>query len=206
MPERDQKIFPYFVFICIFILFYYGLINPTSQKTKNLKSENNNLEQKVFMLKSKVSVLDTVKLGMKKKEKQMRELEEEFYRLKKRVPETDEISKIIRYLAKAEKMNYLIKEVDEKNYIKHKTYTEIPMSVFLSGDFYHAYDFIKAIENTDRFFLINGVTFTSNEERNGNVDVTLNLSAFKIMELDYYINAAKKVNQQDKNGAKNGKK
>ncbi len=206
MPERDQKIFPYFLFICLFILFYYGLISPLSKEIEIIKSENNNLEQKVFMLKSKVSVFDTVKLGMIKKEKNMKELENEFYRLKKRVPETDEISQIIKSLAKAEKMNYLIKQVDEKNYIKHDVYTEIPMSVFLSGDFYHAYDFIKTLENTDRFFLINGLSFTANGERNGSVDVSINISAFKVMGLEYYINSFSGNKADGKNGDNNEKK
>ncbi len=206
MPERDQKIFPYFAFVCIFIIFYYGLINPTIGKTRKLKNENNMLEQKVFMLKSKVSILGTVKLGMQKKLSQLKELESEFYNLKKRVPDSDEIAKIIKTLAKAEKMNYLIREVDEKNYIKHKNYTEIPISIFLSGDFYHGYHFIKSIEKSDRFFLVNGLTMTANDEENGNVDITLNLSAFKIMELQYYINAYKNRQTKGKNGEKNAKK
>ncbi|BBB32844.1 hypothetical protein TTHT_1330 [Thermotomaculum hydrothermale] len=205
MPERDQKIFPYFMFVCIFIIFYYGLIMTTIHKTRMLKNENNNLEQKVFMLKSKVSVLDTVKIGMQKKEKDLKELEQKFYELKNRVPETDEVSKIVKSLAKAEKMNYLIRELDEKNYIKHKAYTEIPMSIYLEGDFYHALHFIKAIEDSDRFFLINGMSFDANEEINGNVNVTLNLSAFKIMQLEYYLNAFSEKKAEEK-GEKNVKK
>ena len=206
MPERDQKIFPYFAFVCIFIIFYYGLISPTTGKTKRLKNENNMLEQKVFMMKSKVSILGTVKLGMKKKLSQFTELEKEFYNLKKRVPDNDEIAKIIKTLAKAEKMSYLIRQVDEKNYIKHKNYTEIPISIFLSGDFYNGYHFIKSIENSDRFFLINGLTITANNEENGNVDVNLNLSAFKIMDLQYYINAYKNQATKGNNGDTNAKK
>ncbi len=206
MPERDQKIFPYFAFVCIFIIFYYGLINPTTAKTKRLKNENNVLEQKVFMLKSKVSILGTVKLGMQKKLSQLTELENEFNNLKKRVPDSDEVAKIIKTLARAEKMSYLIREVDEKNYIKHKTYTEIPISISLSGDFYHGYHFIKSIEKSDRFFLVNGLTMIADDEENGNVDVTLNLSAYKIMELQYYINAYKNQQAKSKNGDKNVKK
>ncbi len=206
MPERDQKIFPFFLFVCVFILFYYGLIIPTASKTQKLKNENRNLEQKVFMLKSKVSVLDTVKIGMKKKERQFKDLEREFYRLKERVPSSDEVARIIKSFAKAEKVNYLIREVDEKNYIKHEAYTEIPINISLIGDFYHVFSFIKAIENNNRFFLINGLTFTASEDVNGNVEVNLDLSAFKVMDLDYYINAFKNRGNKDKNGVTHAKK
>ena len=166
--------------------------------------ENNTLEQKVFMLKSKVSVLDTIKTGMQKKKEKLKSLEEEFYRLKNRVPEKDEVAGIVRKLAEAEKISYLIREVDERDYVDHKTYIEIPMSVSLQGDYYHIFDFIKRVEDSDRFFLITGMTFMADEEINGNVQATLNISAFKIRELEYYIRLFQSKNTSSK-GAKNGK-
>lgn len=204
MPERDQKIFPYFLFVCIFIIFYYGLISPTETKTKKLKSENDTLEQKVFMLKNKVSVLDTIKTGMQKKKEKLKSLEEQFYKLKRRVPEKDEVAGIVKKLAEAEKISYLIREVDERDYIDHQTYIEIPMSVSLQGDYYHIFDFIKRVEDSDRFFLITGMTFMADEEINGNVQSTLNISAFKIRELEYYVRLFQSKNTSSK-GAKNGK-
>ncbi|GEM_PF-2040260 len=202
MPERDQKIFPYFLFICIFIIFYYGLIQPTKQKTVNLKNENLDLEQKVFMLKSKVSVLDTVKAGMAKKEKEFDSLQKEFENLKKRVPDADEVSGIIKTLAKAEKVDYLIREVDEENYIKHKEYVEIPINVNLSGDFYNVYHFLKQLENSKRFLVLNGMTLNANADKNGNVDASVEMSAFKIMDLNYYINLYARKGKEKENEKK----
>ncbi len=202
MPERDQKIFPYFLFVCIFILFYFGLIQPTRHKTLKLKNDNSNLEQKIFMLKSRVSILGTVEVGMKKKEGEYQRLLEDFKELKSRVPSADEVSKIIKTFASAQNVNYLIRSVAEKNYVKKDSYTEIPMSVTLSGDYKSIYNFLKRVEDAKRFFLLNGMTLTARSDVNGSVDASIDVSAFKIMDIEYYIkqlkNKGKKVKGNEK--------
>ena len=53
MHSRDQQIFPYFVFACIFLVGYFLLVSPLSRKTDFLAADNLQLEQEVYSLDQK---------------------------------------------------------------------------------------------------------------------------------------------------------
>ncbi len=202
MPERDQKIFPYFMFVCIILIFYYLLIVPIHKKIKDLKTQNLDLSQKVFVLEQKVTVLETVRKGIDKKQNEYQSLKKRFEELTSKIPTSDQISNIVKVLAKSEKVDYMIRQLSEKNYITNDLYTEIPISVSLRGDYFKVFDFLKSIEDTRRFFIIKGLSFSSDEKFNGDVALNFDISAFKMRELDYYVNYFKRKKGDNKNGNK----
>ncbi|RLE20500.1 MAG: hypothetical protein DRJ08_06875, partial [Acidobacteria bacterium] len=53
LHPRDQKIVPFFMFICIFLVFYMLIISPLSTKASQLSLDNSQMTQESFSLEQK---------------------------------------------------------------------------------------------------------------------------------------------------------
>ena len=202
LHPRDQKIFPYFVFACIFLIFYFLLISPLSIKTTRLSLDNRQMDQEAFSLKQKLQIMDTVKKRAVEERKQSEVYKKEFADMKRHVPSKDDISKIVAHLADSEKVSFLIQNIAEQDYVENKRFTTIPVAIAVQADYNNVYQFLKSMESSERLLTIDGLQIGVNPKDPVNVSARFTVNAYKIRDLSVLV----KLYQQEMLEKKNNEK
>ncbi len=199
LHPRDQKILPYFTFICIFLIFYMLIISPLSTKTTQMNTDNIQMGQEIFSLKQKLEVLDTVKQRLAQGEEKSKTFKDQFQKLKQQVPSQDEIAKVLGLLADSQKVNFLIQSISERDYVETRKYTSIPLVISAAADFDHIFNFIKAVENSERLMTINSIQLDVNNDNPALITTRFTVNTYKIPGLEQLIRVYREEVQEKKN-------
>ncbi len=187
MHSRDQKIFPYFMFICIFLVFYFLIISPLVDRTRLIEIENEQMEQEADTLTQKLQILDSLKERKAREELRSADLKQQFNSLSRQVPSQDEIAGILSHLAQSEQVSFLIQSIAEKDYVEQRKYTIIPVSVSAQADYEHIMSFMHSIEDAQRLLTVNGVRFAIDPENPLSISAFFTVNAYKIQGLETLI-------------------
>lgn len=198
MHSRDQRIFPYFVFICIFLVGYFVLVSPLSRKTDFLAADNRQLEQEVYSLDQKLTILQDVQKRKVGQEERQVQLKEQFEKLRRRVPAKDEIAGILAHLAAAEQVEFLIRDIAEKDYIEDKKFTVIPLLVNARADYDHIHSFLKRIESSPRLLTIESLDMGIDPDNPTAITASFTVQAYKIRSLETLLAIYRNRQQQEK--------
>ena len=201
MHSRDQKIFPYFVFVCIFLIFYFLIISPMVDRTRLLKLENSQMQRESDNLKQKLQVMDTLQERQAREQSRSVELKKQFAALSRQVPSRDEIAGVLSHLAVSEKVAFLIQKIAEKDYVEQRKYTVIPVTVAAQADYDHIFSFLQSIENSERLLTINGLQVAIDPENPLSISALFTVNAYKIQALETLIS----MYQQEQEEARNVK-
>jgi len=201
MHSRDQRIFPYFVFICIFLVGYFLVVSPLSRKTDYLLADNQQLQQEVHSLKQKLQVLHDVEKRKEQEEERKVRLRDQFEQLRRQVPPRDEIAGILAHLAASEQVAFLIQDISEKDYIEDTKFTMIPILVNVRSDYAHVHDFLKKVESSPRLMTIDSIELGIDPENPTAIGASFTVQAYKIRSLDTLI-----ALYRDQVAASNGEK
>jgi Tfp pilus assembly protein PilO len=202
---REQKIFPFFVMICLFLIFQYLLLDPILKKKNNLKLEHTTLKNEVFSLKLKLRGMDKAANTLKSLDKEVKDLIARFNSLTSRIPSKDKLASILSHLAASEKVKFMVKEMDEQTYIENSRYTVIPFSIIVAGDYFNVLDFLISLENAqNRLLKINNIRFSRTDLNSMEITAMFTVEAYKIRSMEYLIElskqeAMKKEKENDKN-------
>ncbi len=205
LHPRDQKILPYFIFICLFLIFYMLIISPLSEKATQLSRENSEMAQEAFSLGQKLQVLNAVEQRLASgKEKSLR-YRKQFENLKRQVPSKDEIARVLSRLADSEQITFLIQSISEKDYLETRKYTTIPLMVTAASDFDHIISFIKSVETSERLMTINAIQINVDGENPSRILTSFTVNTYKIPALEQLIAVYREEVQEKKNEAKKKK-
>ncbi|NOZ12890.1 MAG: type 4a pilus biogenesis protein PilO [Acidobacteria bacterium] len=205
LHPRDQKILPYFTFICIFLIFYMLIISPLSTKTTQMSTDNSQMEQEAFSLKQKLEVLDTVKQRLMRGEEKSKVFKDRFQELKQQVPSQDEIARVLSHLADSQKVNFLIQSISERDYVETRKYTSIPLVISAAADFSHIIHFVKAVETSKRLMTISSIQISVDNDNPAIITTQFTVNTYKIPGLEQLIRVYREEAQEKKN-EKNKKK
>lgn len=190
---REQKVFPIFVIVCLFLVFQYILLSPILKKKTRLKIENDTLKNEVFSLNLKLKGMGNVAKSLDTLDNEVSKLIGEFTVLTNKIPSKDKLASILSHLAASEKIKFMVKEMDEKSYIENSRYTVIPFSVTVAGDYFNVRSFLISLENAeDRLLKIENVRITIEEGDSLEVMAYFTIEAYKIRSMDYLMELSKK--------------
>lgn len=184
MHSRDQKIFPYFTFVCIFLVFYFLIVSPVVDRTRTLEVENDQMRTEANNLKQKLQVLSSIQERKAREESRSEELKEQFSALSRQVPSRDEISGVLSHLAMSEEVAFLIQKIAEKDYVEQRKYTVIPVTVAAQADYDHIFSFLQSIEKSERLLTINGLQLAIDPENPVSISALFTVNAYKIQGLE----------------------
>ncbi len=202
---REQRIFPFFVMVCLFLIFQYLLLDPVLKKKNNLKLEHATLKNEVFSLRLKLRGMDKASNTLDNLQKDVSKLTTRFNNLTNRIPSKDKLASILSHLAASEKVKFMVKEMDEQTYVENSRYTVIPFLVTVSGDYFDVLDFLISLENAEnRLLKINNIRFARTDLNSMEITALFTVEAYKIRSMEYLIElskqeALKKEKENDKN-------
>ena len=202
LHPRDQKIFPFFIFITIFLVFYMLIISPLSARGTRLSMDNSEMKQEAYSLEQKLKVLDTVKQRLARGEEKSRAFRDQFQKLKRQVPSKDEIANVLGRLADSEKITFLIQSIAERDYIETRKYTSIPLTISAAADFDHIVHFVKSVENSERLMTIDAIQIAVDPKNPSKIATSFTVNTFKIPALEQLIKVYREEKQEKKNKKK----
>ncbi|NOY22931.1 MAG: type 4a pilus biogenesis protein PilO [Acidobacteria bacterium] len=202
LHPRDQKILPYFAFICIFLIFYMLVISPLSTKASHLSNDNSQIKQEVFSLEQKLKVLNAVEQQLAQGKEKSLAFRNQFQKLKRQVPSKDEIANVLSHLADSEKLTFLIQSISEKDYVETRKYTSIPLMISAAADFDHIVRFVKAVETSERLMAIDSIQINVDGENPSKITTRFTVNTFKIPGLEQLIRVYREEVQEKKNEKK----
>ncbi len=202
LHPRDQKILPYFAFVCIFLIFYMLIISPLSTKASQLSRDNSQMEQEAFSLDQKLKVLTAVEQRLAQGKEKSLEFREQFQKLKRQVPSKDEIANVLSHLAESEKLTFLIQSIAEKDYVETRKYTRIPLMVSAAADFDHIIHFVGEVETSERLMTIDSIQMNVDGENPSRITTSFTVDTFKIPGLEQLIQVYREEVQEKKNEKK----
>jgi len=190
---REQRIFPFFLIVCIFIVFQFLLLTPVLKKKTRLKIDSDSLKNEVFSLKQKLKGMDTVSNALDKIRIEVANETEIFNKLTHKIPSKDQLASILSYLASAEKIKFMVKEMDEKSYIENSRYTVIPFSITIEGDYFDVLSFLVSMEDEkNRLLKVENIRFSQENIESSDVTAYFVVHAYKIRSMDYLMELSKK--------------
>lgn len=202
LHPRDQKIFPFFAFICIFLLFYMLIISPLSTKASQLAVDKSQMEQEVFSLEQKLKVLTAVEQRLAQGKEKSLLFKNQFQKLERQVPSTDEIANVLGRLADSEKLTFLIQSIAEKDYVETRKYTSIPIIISAVADFDHITHFLRSVETSERLMTIDMIQISVDGENPSRITTQFTVNTYKIPELEQLIRVYREEVQEQKNEKK----
>ncbi len=205
LHSRDQKILPYFIFVCIFLIFYMVIISPLSTKASQLATDNSQMEQEVFSLEQKLKVLTAVEQRLAQGKEKSLAFKNQFQKLKRQVPSTDELANVLGRLADSEKLTFLIQSIAEKDYVETRKYTSIPIIISAAADFDRITHFLKAVETSERLMTIDMIQINVDGENPSRITTQFTVNAYKIPGLEQLIRVYREEVQEQKNETKKKK-
>ncbi len=205
LHPRDQKIVPFFMFICIFLVFYMLIISPLSTKASQLSLDNSQMTQESFSLEQKLKVLTTVEQRLAQGKEKSLAFRNQFQKLKRQVPSQDEIATVLSHLADSEKLTFLIQSISEKDYIQTRKYTSIPLLISAAADFDHIIHFVKSVETSERLMTIDTIQINVDRENPSRIMTSFVVNTFKIPALEQLIQVYREEVQEKKNETKKKK-
>lgn len=202
LHPRDQKILPYFAFICIFLISYMLIISPLSTRASQMSVDNREMKQEAFSLEQKLKVLTAVEQRLNQGKEKSLSLKNQFQKLTRQVPSKDEIANVLSHLAESEKITFLIQSIAEKEYVANRKFTRIPLMISAAADFNHIVHFIKAVETSERLMTIDSIQINVDGENPSRIITSFTVNTFKIPDLEQLIQVYQEEVQEKKNEKK----
>lgn len=140
----------------IFALFtYIFLIRPEFEQAGAIK-------EKYDMEKQRIDVLEAYALSHPSMDQYLFELDKKLHYVDKMLPNEILIHEFITQLEQSsKKSNVQLLHLKPGQIINKNQYREIPVEIAIKGDYFHILEFLKGIENNDRFAMISKMSLQS---------------------------------------------